>query len=162
MDGMQREQQSGQPARARLARAREKPVQKQRQQHARAGMEEKRYHMVAEGVVPPEAVLHPECTVKEGIILLGGSGLGPDPRKAREGPQGRRRHVIAVIPDEGSREGRQVREYGRADDERPHPDIPERGGLGRCRCDGGCFQRGKTRTNLAGRRNRLIEGGPGK
>ena len=79
--------------------------------------------MVAKRVVLPETVLHPECAVKKRVVLLGRPRLGPDAGQAPKRAQGRGGHVVAVIPDQGPRERRQVGEDGRANHQRRGPDA---------------------------------------
>jgi hypothetical protein len=55
--------------------------------------------MVAQGRVAPESVLDPECTVEERVVLLGRSGLKPDPPESVQGAQVRSGDVPVVVPD---------------------------------------------------------------
>ena len=87
-------------------------------------MQQEGDNMVAEGVVPEHAVLHPERAVQEGIVLLGCPEFGPNPGQSAERAQRRRRYIVAVVPDELARERRQVGHEGREDDQRREPKVP--------------------------------------
>jgi len=87
MDRMQGEEQGCDPFSAGIAPRvcdGEQPLEDEGQQDGAQRMEQDGYHVVAERVVAPEPVLEPECAVEEGIILLRGSGLGPDERQSME------------------------------------------------------------------------------
>jgi hypothetical protein len=89
------------------------PAKDEREEHGRGGVEEHGDDVVARGVVAPELVLHPECAVKERIVLLGRPDAGPDPQEAADRAQCGRGHVVAVVPDEAAPERGQVREERR-------------------------------------------------
>jgi hypothetical protein len=55
--------------------------------------------MVAQGGIAPEAVLHPEDAVNQGIVLLGCARLDPGVGQTREGMEFRSGNMRFIIPD---------------------------------------------------------------
>ena len=105
---MQRENERGQPG----PRNRQ-PAQDQQQQGGRGRVQGHVEEVVADRRVPPHPVLDPEGRMQQGIILLGRADLEPDPSEPGQGAQRRRRHVVAVIPDEPCPKDRRVGRKGR-------------------------------------------------
>jgi hypothetical protein len=86
---------------SRHSQASEDPVQEK----ACGKVKEDIRKMVAQRTVAPDPVLHPECAMKDGIILLRRTRLEPDSPKPVKRAQVRACHVTVVVPDESSEEG---------------------------------------------------------
>ncbi len=119
---VQREQQRRQPS-----PWHGQPLQDQREENCRARMQQQGDQMVAERLVSPEPVLHPEHAMQQRIILLGRSRFDPYPAEAGQRAQSRSGHIVTVVPNESARERRPVGHNGRADQQRSCPKIPQPG-----------------------------------
>jgi hypothetical protein len=72
--------------------------------------------MVPDYPIAPDAVLDPKGAVEQRVVLLGGSGVGPDAPEAVEVAEIGTGDVAGVVPEEGAVDGGQVGGEGREDD----------------------------------------------
>jgi hypothetical protein len=85
----------------RKERARDRePPKSHPQEPGRGPMQRHVEPVVAGSRVSPKAELQPERAVEEGVVLLGGAGLGPDPPETVQRGQLRSDQVGVVVPDE--------------------------------------------------------------
>src|SRR5262245_30411660 len=79
------------------------------EQENRPGVQEQVRQMVWPRAIAEDRVLGPEARVGEGVVLLIGEGVGPDPEQSMKRAERLvRRDVPVVVPDESVPERRQV------------------------------------------------------
>ena len=101
MQWMQREEERGEP------RSRDGETAQHEEEQKRGGrVQHEVDEMVAERGVAPEAVLEPERGMQERVILLRGSGRGPNQPQSVQRAERGRGHVRVVVPDEAGRGAR--------------------------------------------------------
>ena len=119
MHGMEREEQSRVPG-----PRHGKPLQDPAAKHRRSGVEQQRHQVITERVVAPEAVLNPEKTVQQRIILLSRPNDRPDAAQTIERLEVGPGHIVAVVPDEAPGKRRQKGDQGQSENHRPHARRP--------------------------------------
>jgi hypothetical protein len=76
------------------------PPQDAEQQDGGEAVQKDVDEVIARGGVAPDAVLQPEGRVQQGVILLGGSEVRPDPPEPAQRAQLRPGDVCVVVPQE--------------------------------------------------------------
>jgi hypothetical protein len=140
-DGMQREQQCGEPH-----AGDPEASQDGSDEAGRGRVQEDVDQMIAGRPVAPQAVLDPECRVQQRIVLLGSADVGPDARKTGHGLKFGLCDVPGfVVPDEIGRERGKVCDEG--GEENQHADPAGAGRLCFSRRDG-AFVRGRLQSRM--------------